>query len=476
MNTPSSSRVYGFFHVLQSYLNSQRFEQRKRDFFSILNDFSYNFRNVFVGGVYMSRDLEKQKKEAMETLDIIVEQVITTPNLSYKEVTPTESYFHDKTDVMRLVEIDKEDFTYVYPRLDEREESLYRGALFNNQFEQDLLPYRGYYHYLTFDYKQKLFGILEHGFQYDHLDLKVADGRFFNHNKQWNNKEILMYMEEESSYIEVPVSNKKHELSEEYNDRVEKMNQTLTKLEKISKESQMKFKSFYRLTINKDESSVKIIKSFVEKYLKYIKDELPLYMKLHLAYSNVDIDEYLSNIDKLQEIENLCEEALTILNNYDDRDYFNQNYEYHDNKIKDFDAIVINPSSIVKKMKSFKTGRRDEETVGAAVDDWKSGYIGYDLDKMKLFPNPAEIERRRSRKNKPVGTEDEKYIQRRYLIFLKDSGAVSPKKEPADYLFIEQEVNEIKSFPYHLRNKKIFEKGKKKGWSLDKILREVTKF
>lgn len=177
---------------------------------------------------------------------------------------------------------------------------------------------------------------------------------------------------------------------------------------------------------------IKDIGSYMERYTAFINIHLPKWLKLKLVFSSItirekeeldkEIDRLSSKILKLAEqigkLENIIKpkiiKKLQDKNEELDPEVIKEMVretswsEIDDNKEFDEGVIKDNCLAIFKELARFTVDRPEIERDSSYPE---KGYIRCDVENWEVFPNIAEIERRRSLTNEHFSlTKEEKYI------------------------------------------------------------------
>lgn len=413
--------------------------------------------------MFFDLENEKYKTDKIALLDDVIKYSLLVPNKVYKEVKPELQTSYAQVETMKLVEYDKKNAIFTYPAFDERLLERYNRAIFSKDIDRDILPMRGYFNYLSFELKELLFGIVLHKFRYDHVDLKESDERFFNHDRQWEKKEALMWDFETEEFIDVPYDvNTKHKNTQEYKDRLDLINNILSQLEELAATYQDDLIDFIQLKT--PTVYVKEFKHYFEHYREFVTKKLPLGLKLNFVYSNITMDEYLAILNKAQLLKRQAGDVLDLMENLEAEKKLTDSYDLYE-MIRKF----------VTSFEHFRSPRREANVMKQEAFEWVLGYIGYSYEKMKLYPNIVEVERRRSRKNQASSVDNEKFIQTKYLEFLKKVGRDEVKPQQEDFVITSEERDDVISEPKNLWNKEMVRLMEKYDWSIDELIKEIQK-
>ncbi|PGP18677.1 hypothetical protein COA01_23325 [Bacillus cereus] len=417
----------------------------------------------------MSMILNPDAPEYQDNIELLLDDAILLsleiPLKTYIQVTPEKQSDYSQDFAMKMVNYDKKNAVFTYPYTDERLKPRYNRVIFakSGDIDRDLLPFKGYFNYLNFDLKELLFGIVQHRFRYDHVDLKEGDERFWNHARQWEKKEALMWDFTKEEFIDIPFDiNQKHPNTQSFKERKDLINKVLSRLEELAEQFQDDLIDFYQL--QRPDIKIKEYKDYLEKYKDFLENKLPLGLKLYFMYSSITLDEYIAVLEKQSEL-------LEDINIWE----INLNPFKDNENLTDTPQMFENARNFFDEFELFRTPRPLANQIEHKKDAWKQGYIGFDYSKMKLYPNIVEMERRRSRKEKATSADNELFIQKTYLRFLQDSGVPEPKKKIKKMELSEEKLEEIFELPKNLWNREITKLGKKQGWNIDKLLQEIKK-
>ena len=174
--------------------------------------------------------------------------------------------------------------------------------------------------------------------------------------------------------------------------------------------------------MNKRNSVVdcKQIEGSLKQYETFFKDNVPQGLKLYLLFECIDNDEYeklveknaqlVTSLAKLRKefdilVEKEVKERLTS-------DSFRYSFEKKTEDEVRGEVLKLRPNAelekkandVITSVIAFLTSNKDDKT---KLDGW----IGYDLNKMKLYPSLGQVEYRRCLTDKKINAIDRRDIE-----------------------------------------------------------------
>ncbi len=333
------------------------------------------------------------------------------------------------------------------PFVDEKERDYYKKIIKFGLEKYFLLPDTGGFVKCDAKLIEKPLGLVEIHYWGDFITRMYKNHSFDDPKRIYNKRDYFYYDYEENKYIQVHSENlekakydiqkgrgfqpksKEDELINMYINKENLLKVVKGRLKEISEESQFhqKFMNFIydKYDKNPDEGrllSPANILNYLERTGWYLYDHFERWLKIKLLISSIDRKEYTKLIQETQRLnevkENITYLILQLKNHLSGDKYDRENYNL-DNENMMLEAIEIRKKikSLLKEFTDFKTPKPPGKIPTKGLE--KQGFI-YDENEHKLYPNAAEIERRRLKTLEHYSDEEYDAYQNEVLKRLKE--------------------------------------------------------
>lgn len=267
-----------------------------------------------------------------------------------------------------------------------RESRLYKNHTFpslDNTYD--------HYAYFYYDYDAKVY-IQVHTENLKQAKINIQKGKPFEPKKE-EDKHIVMYLEREK-IVKAGMGRLKRILEE--NKFRKKFYEFL--IDHYEKETIIEKQNGTIVKGGTNRLSIQNIAGYTERYLIYLQTDFKKWMKIKFLIGKINRIEYekiIGETQKLIEVQKDILQQFASLINYIEGTYNERAvFDFVNINWTEGQEIIENIKELLKKFTAFKTPK--PSTVPTDDSSLLEGFI-YDEEEHKLYPNAAEVERRRLR-------------------------------------------------------------------------------
>jgi len=406
---------------------------------------------------------QKLNKEFIESLspteltDFLIESTLLIP--TYEFHTQPLSEERKKApdlkfdEIAKEIDMDSENNKFFYPVYDEREENIFKKALFGKEY--DRIPAKGYFKYLKSAHLQKMFGIVEVTVDVGRITKKDADWRHPHFDVKTEVEKYVYDFESNEFSIVLKTKKKNTRLELLLKEREELLQLALNQLSSVEIEYLEHFDDLFSNYFNYTTEKKNEFLIYFNKYKGFLED-LHARIGYKMIFSNITISEYTKIKDKMKEFINDIDTYIKKITDYEEKhqkqleDVDLRNGDKHSDEYELYNELL----DFKKKLVAFITARTEK---GSS----KTPKMGYFLiDDEHMYPNLAEIERRSYFTTGMMNMDKELKVQQEMRKAYEQNKQSTSTEEPekqkevvlsTGMLFTEEQINEMKGKSYSKR-------------------------
>lgn len=352
-----------------------------------------------------------------------------------------------------------EDYSVLeFPIVDDREER----SVFSKSIKDYFTPI-GFFNFTKCTYKQKPLGLVDINMFIYSMERKLNALKHPHYQKVFEKEENLAFDFENNKYVRADKENPNNEHSQIYKERLELLHFCLGKVKKYY------FKTYFPVFLSfihesRPDGQYQHAVEYVEQYKNYLENYFENGVSCLLIFSDISVGEYMKlklHAKSLLKILNHIEDSLKKVKKEEDFSFADYVQLKHTEEYQIYEEM----RNLINHLENFKTPRKNQQN---KTFEW--GYIGINRETKELFPNIAEVERRRYFTEDHWDEIKEDQIRKEYYEFQLNKETNKETEETTEVVSVEEVVQQdeiiSKKYPFlrkqHLEELKELNLGDKK--------------
>lgn len=277
-----------------------------------------------------------------------------------------------------------EDYSVLeFPIVDDREER----SVFSKSIKDYFTPI-GFFNFTKCTYKQKPLGLVDINMFIYSMERKANALKHPHYQKVFEKEENLAFDFKNNRYVRADKENPNNEHSKIYKERLELLHFCLGKVKKYY------FKTYFPVFLSfihesRPNAQYQKAVEYVQQYKNYLENYFENGVSCLLIFSDISVGEYMKlklHAKSLLKILNHIEDSLKKIKKEEDFSFADYVQLKHTEEYQIYEEM----RNLINHLENFKTPRKNQQN---KTFEW--GYIGINQETKELFPNIAEVERRR---------------------------------------------------------------------------------